>query len=116
MSALSLTSNTVVAPQGSDPLKITFTTSPPLDLSTSIQLCLKASEDIEVYLERMTAQSIARDEGTGEYLVAVPQSQFPRFKASSAGSSVDVDIVLHQWKGERHLGSWTMGSMQLSGY
>lgn len=116
MSTLTLTSNTVTAPQGANPLEITFTTSPPLDLETSIQLSLKASEDIEVFLERMTAQSIARDAGTGEYLIAVEQSQLPRFKAPSEGSSVDVDVVLHQWRGEKHLGSWTVGSMQLSGY
>ena len=115
MSVLTLTSQSVVTPKRKEPLKVFFETEAPLDPKTSLQFSFKVDEDIEAFLDRITADSIA--ENLSGYLVEIPRAELPWFRAPSPGSNkVDVDVVLHQWKGERHLGKWTIGSVQLFGH
>ncbi|CAM1502243.1 Fc.00g042270.m01.CDS01 [Cosmosporella sp. VM-42] len=110
MSSFSLNPQHLTAPANGDPLTLSFTSACPLSQGTSLQLSIKASDDTEIFLERMKAQEIIQS-GDGSYIVSIPNHEIPRFKIPQ-GSDGSADIVLHAWKGEKFLGQWTFNQVQ----
>jgi len=77
----------------------------PIHPATGLQLSFRAADDTEMFLERMAPREVAADE-SGACSVRVAEGDIPRF---SRPDRTEVDVILHAWKGEKHLGSWEVG-------
>ena len=79
-----------------------------------MQLSVKASGSVEMFLEPVKTQDINQNDNGG-YTVTVPNKEVPRFKVAP-GNDGSAHIVLHAWKGQELLGQWTFGQVQGLGY
>lgn len=87
-------------------------TKSPLSPATHLQLSYKYLGTGEVFIPNViTGNDLTPGDEPGVWTVQAPALEIPRAKVNT-GATTAAELKVHAWKGEKLLGSWSVGTIE----